>query len=139
MNFCTNSVRLLRKLDHVLLWILSNETRLLQCSLCAEQRKFQWLAMFCLYTLPLARPAQAKIQMLTTSSWIVTILLKSLGLLYFKITGKAQTPNISQMCCRIKILSAFGLFNFHCESLISALNYKCRKCKYNFREDLASL
>ena len=34
--------------------------------------------MFCLYTLPLARPAQAKIQMLTTSSWIVTILLKSL-------------------------------------------------------------
>ena len=28
--------------------------------------------------LPLARPAQAKIQMLTTSSWIVTILLKSL-------------------------------------------------------------
>ena len=34
--------------------------------------------MFCLYTLPLARPAQPKIQMLTTSSWIVTILLKSL-------------------------------------------------------------
>ena len=34
--------------------------------------------MFCLYTLPIARPAQAKIQMLTTSSWIVTILLKSL-------------------------------------------------------------
>ena len=34
--------------------------------------------MFCLYTLPLARPAQAKIQMLTTSSQIVTILLKSL-------------------------------------------------------------
>ena len=34
--------------------------------------------MFCLYTLPLARPAQAKIQMLTTSSRIVTILLKAL-------------------------------------------------------------
>ena len=43
-----------------------------------KQRKFQWLEMFCLYTLPLARPAQAKIQMLTTSSWIATILLKSL-------------------------------------------------------------
>ena len=40
--------------------------------------------MFCLYTLPLARPAQAKIQMLRTPSWIVTnrlkLLLKSLGL-----------------------------------------------------------
>ena len=34
--------------------------------------------MFCLYTLRLARPAQAKIQMLTTPRWIVTILLKSL-------------------------------------------------------------
>ena len=34
--------------------------------------------MFCICTLPLARPAQAKIQMLTISSWIVTILLKSL-------------------------------------------------------------
>ena len=34
--------------------------------------------MFCLYTLyVLARQAQAKIQMLTTSSQIVTILLKS--------------------------------------------------------------
>ena len=33
--------------------------------------------MFCLYTLPLARPAQAKIKMLTTSSPIVTILLKT--------------------------------------------------------------
>ena len=37
--------------------------------------------MFCLYILPLARTAQAKIQMLTTSRRIVTILLKSLGLL----------------------------------------------------------
>ena len=35
--------------------------------------------MFCLYILSLARPAQAKIQMLKTSSGIVTILLKSLG------------------------------------------------------------
>ena len=34
--------------------------------------------MFCLYALPLARLALAKIQMLTTSSWTVTILLKSL-------------------------------------------------------------
>ena len=62
LNFCANSARLLRKLDHVLLWILSNDTRLLQCSLCAEQRKFKWLAMFCIYTLHLAREAQAKIQ-----------------------------------------------------------------------------
>ena len=60
MNFCANSARLLRKLDHVLLWILSNDTRLLQCSLCAKKWKFQWLAMFCLCNLPLA-----KIQMLT--------------------------------------------------------------------------
>ena len=46
---------------------------------CDTPRKFQWLAMFCLNILPLARPAQvAKIQMLTTSSWIVTILLKSI-------------------------------------------------------------
>ena len=64
-DFCANSARLLRKLDHVLLWILSNYTRLLQCSLFAEQRKFQWLAMFCIYTLPLAMPAQAKSQILT--------------------------------------------------------------------------
>ena len=34
--------------------------------------------MFCLYTLPLARQAQAKIQTLTTLSWIFTILLKSI-------------------------------------------------------------
>ena len=52
----------LRKLNHVLLWILSIDTRPLQCSFCAEQRKFQWLSMFCLYTLPLVRSAQAKIQ-----------------------------------------------------------------------------
>ena len=65
MNICANSAKLLRKIDHVLLWIMGNDTRLLQCSLCAKQRKFQWLAMFCFYTLPLARPAQAKIQILT--------------------------------------------------------------------------
>ena len=53
LNFWANSSRLLRKLDHVLLWILSNDTKLLQCSLCADQRKFQWLAMFCFYTLPI--------------------------------------------------------------------------------------
>ena len=64
-----------KTLDHVLLLILSNDTRLLQCSLCAEQRKKnQWLAMFCLYTLPLARPAQAKIQMLTAISSIVKLI-----------------------------------------------------------------
>ena len=47
--------------------------------------------MFCLYTLALVRPAQAKIQMLTTSSWIVKILLKSLlkslGLFFFGFEG----------------------------------------------------
>ena len=31
LNFCANSAKLLRKLDHVLLWILSNNTRQLQC------------------------------------------------------------------------------------------------------------
>ena len=51
----------LRKLDHVLLWILSINTGLWKCSICAEYWKFQWLAMFCLYTFPLARPAHAKI------------------------------------------------------------------------------
>ena len=71
-EFCAHSARLLRKLDHVFLWILSNNTGLWQCSIEKS------IAMFCLYTLPLARPAQAEIQMLTTSSWIVKILLKSL-------------------------------------------------------------
>ena len=74
MKFCTNSARLMRKLDHVLLWIPSNENKLLQYSLCADQRKFQWQAMFCLYTLPLARPAQAKIQMLTAICSIVKLI-----------------------------------------------------------------
>ena len=40
----------------------------------------EWLAIFCFYTLPLAGPAQAISQMLTTSSRVVTILLKSFGL-----------------------------------------------------------
>ena len=39
-----------------------------------SEEKIQWLAMFGLYTLHLARPAQAKIQMLTASSWSVKIL-----------------------------------------------------------------
>ena len=51
--------------------------------------------MFYFYTLPLARPAQAKIQMLTTSSWIVTILLnpllKSLGLYQLNLYNKYLT------------------------------------------------
>ena len=45
-------------------------------SAVSVQNKEKCLAMFCLYTLPLTRPAQAKTQMLTTSSWIVTMLLK---------------------------------------------------------------
>ena len=39
MNFWANLARMLRKLDHVLLWILSNDIRLLHCSPCAEQKK----------------------------------------------------------------------------------------------------
>ena len=35
-EFCAHSARLLRKLDHVLLWILSTNTGLWQCSICAE-------------------------------------------------------------------------------------------------------
>ena len=35
-EFCTHSARLRRKLYHVLLWILSTNTGLWQCSLCAE-------------------------------------------------------------------------------------------------------
>jgi hypothetical protein len=40
----------------------------------ADQRKFQWLTMFCLYTLPLARPAEAKIQMLKAICSIVKLI-----------------------------------------------------------------
>ena len=40
----------------------------------AEQIKFQLLAMFCLYTLPLARPAQAQIQMLTAICSILKLI-----------------------------------------------------------------
>ena len=36
LNFCTHSVRLLRKPNHVLLWVLSNYTGLCQCSHWAE-------------------------------------------------------------------------------------------------------
>ena len=74
LNFCANSARLLRKLDHVLLWILSNDTRLLQCSLCPEKWQFQWPSMFYLNTLPLSKPAPAKIQMLTAICSIVKLI-----------------------------------------------------------------
>ena len=43
-----------------------------------DRRIPSMIAVVRLYTLPLARPAQAKIQMFTTSSQIVTTLLKSL-------------------------------------------------------------
>ena len=36
LNFCNHSARLLRKLNHILLWILSNDTGLWQCNHCAE-------------------------------------------------------------------------------------------------------
>ena len=35
-EFCAHSARLLRKPDHVLLWILSTDTGFCQCSICAE-------------------------------------------------------------------------------------------------------
>ena len=69
--------------------------------------------MFCLYTLPLARPAHAKIQMLTTSSWIVTILLKSLRLYLVNVKST------------VKIWSIFVAFlekiTLHALSFISSL------------------
>ena len=55
MNFCANSARLPRKLDHVLLWILSKDSRMLQY-----------------------RPAKAKIQMLTAICSIVICEVDSL-------------------------------------------------------------
>ena len=54
-EFCAHSARLLRKLDHVFLRTLSKKVKKISTTKAA-------LAMFCLYTLPLARPAQAKIQ-----------------------------------------------------------------------------
>ena len=53
-EFCAHSTRLMTKLDHVL-WILSKNTGLWQCGIEKKQRKFQQLAMICLYTLLLAR------------------------------------------------------------------------------------
>ena len=64
--------------------------------------------MFCLYTLPLARPTQAKIQMLTTSSWIVTILLKSLGLYvlcYKSAYVIYEWYLILLACCRLLVVN----------------------------------
>ena len=99
LNFCAYSARRLRKIDHVLLWILTNDTRLLQCSLCAEQRTFQWLAMFCLYTLPLARPDQAEIQMLTAICSIGKLIPRkevNLSHLYYlcwrRVGGSEKSP-----------------------------------------------
>ena len=56
--------------------------------------------MFCLYTLPLPRPAQAKIQMLTASSRIVTILLKSFLKpleIYFQLKADEKTEGDIEM------------------------------------------
>ena len=49
--------------------------------------------MFCLYTLPLARPAQAKVQMLTTSSCIVKLIPSKIRVIFnnfanYYFTGK---------------------------------------------------
>ena len=56
--------------------------------------------MFCLYTLPLARLAQAKIQTLKTLSWIFTILLKPIlkslyRTLYQNILGPVEGQGIT--------------------------------------------
>ena len=62
--------------------------------------------MFCLYTLPLARRAQAKIQMLTTSSQIVTILFKSLRTLTKKIQisrWQSMGPKINESAKSLSI------------------------------------
>ena len=69
-EFCAHSARLV-------MFCFGYLTPILDCdSAVSVQNKEKCLAMFCLYTLPLTRPAQAKTQMLTTSSWIVTMLLK---------------------------------------------------------------
>ena len=77
-EFCPHSARLLRKLDHVFLRILSNITGLWQCSIEKSKENFNDHQCFAFTLCHLARPAQARIQILTTYSWIVTILLKSL-------------------------------------------------------------
>ena len=78
-EFYAHSARLLRKLDHVLLWMLSTNTGLCQCSISAQACLciVKKISMTSLYSLPLTRLAQTKTQMLITSSRIVTILLKS--------------------------------------------------------------
>ena len=73
--------------------------------------KFQWLVIFCLYTLPLVRPAQTKIQMMTTSNWIVTIpsksFLKSLGLYKFFLDDQNYFLML-EIKLKIKFLEIFS-------------------------------
>ena len=99
--------------------------------------------MFCLYTLPLARPAQAKIQMLTTSSWIVTIflksLLKSLGL--FKKFMNSKLPNLRSCflkrahCSTLLELLSLLLYSFQ---MTPTLIWGILPCCCIFRENLHS-
>ena len=76
--------------------------------------------MFCLYTLPLARPAQAKIQILTTSSRIVTILLKSLlkslGLYWIR-------TNMRFIICFPTMILSWILDSFYLKLFLNFKNY----------------
>ena len=65
--------------------------------------------MFCLYTLPLARPAQAKVQMLTTSSCIVKLIPWNL-------------VNLSYLYHNTKFLSKFIFYTF-CYFLLNLSNF----------------
>ena len=67
-EFCAHSARLLRKLDHVLLWTLRTNTEL------CRVKKISMTSNVLPYTLPLARPAQAKIQMFTAICSIVKLI-----------------------------------------------------------------
>ena len=73
-------------------------------------------------------------------TWLKLVMLENLQACwirhYFKITGKAQILNISQMCWLIlqdQNLVFIWVVQFSpwvCYQCF--LNYKCRKCKYNF-------
>ena len=73
--------------------------------------KISMTSNFCLYTVQLVRPAQAKIQMMTTSNWIVTIpsksFLKSLGLYKFFLDDQNYFLML-EIKLKIKFLEIFS-------------------------------
>jgi hypothetical protein len=73
-EFCAHSARVLRKL---IMFFFGYLATIMDCD-SAVLKKVKKISMT-----TNVLPVQAKIQMLTTSSWIVTILLKSLGLYKF--------------------------------------------------------